>query len=148
MLSTRIARWSCLLCAALSAALPVPLPAQATVELPPRTILLFVAEWCAPCHAEVARLDEIAAAARPFRVLVVSLDEDRAAARMLREVDPDRRWRPGRAALAGARERLLANVPGLPYSVAVDADGRVCGDSRRGMDAGRTRALMRACRAP
>jgi thiol-disulfide isomerase/thioredoxin len=148
-LSTGIARWVWRLVAALAVALGCgPVAAQGTPDLPPRAILLFVANWCAPCHAEIARLDEIVVAARPFRVLVVSLDDDRGAARMLRGIDPDRRWRPDRTTLARVRGTLFADVSGLPYSVAVDADGRPCGDSRRGLDADRARALVRACFAP
>lgn len=149
-LSTGIARCGWRLAAALVATIPAPVSAQTVpdVMLPPSAILLFVAEWCAPCHAELARLDEIAAAARPFRVLVVSLDDRRGEARMLRGVDPARLWRPGAAELARVRRALFADVAGLPYSVAVDERGRMCGDSRRGLDAARTRALLRACAAP
>ena len=108
---------------------------------PPRTIILFVADWCAPCHAEVERLPEIVAAARPWRVLVAQGDaapDDR----LLARVPADRRWTPPDGA---ARRAFLSATAGLPYAVALDAAGRICADTRRGLDGARAALLVTAC---
>jgi thiol-disulfide isomerase/thioredoxin len=127
---------------ALLALVAAPAAGAAGPVYPPDSILLFVADWCAPCHAEVARLPELVEAARPARLLVVVTDDRD---RLTRAAPPEMRWRPDRALLARLRDDLFADNAGLPYSVAIGADGRPCADSRRGLDAARTRALLAAC---
>ena len=123
-----------------------PAAASDALRYPPDALLLFVASWCAPCHAELGRLPEINAAARPLRVLVVPYDEERGTAAMLRGVPPEQVWRPAPALRAQVREDLFGETAGLPFSLATDRTGRPCGSSRLGLDAERARALAAGCR--
>ncbi|TGX52663.1 hypothetical protein E5A73_13520 [Sphingomonas gei] len=122
------------------------LPAGAeTGRYPPGSVLLFVASWCAPCHAELARLPAIARGARPFRVLVVPFDDSPATRSMLDAVPEAQRWRPEREMQRQLARALRAETSGLPFSMAVDGDGRECGSARLGLDAARAEALVAGC---
>ena len=122
--------------------------AEAPTSFPANAVLLFVADWCAPCHGEVARLDEIAGAARPRRVLVIGMDAGASRGRLAASVPDPHRWRPDPEALRRLRAAVSAASAGLPYSVATDARGRACADSWLSLTAARTRALVAACGAP
>ncbi len=115
---------------------------------PPRTILLFVASWCAPCHAELGRLESIDRAAGPYRLRVVPFDTSRATLAMLARVPPGQRWSPDPARAAAVRADLFGASAALPYSVAIGGDGRPCASLRGGLDAGRAAALVARCGAP
>ena len=40
---------------------------------------------------------------------------------------------------------LLAETAGLPFSVAIDGEGRVCGSVRKGLDGATAQALVAGC---
>lgn len=113
---------------------------------PTRSILLFVASWCAPCHGELRQLPAIAGGAGAYRVLVVPVDRGRATDAMLRGVPIDQVWRPDVARMAEVRAELLAKTAGLPFSVAIGGDGRPCALHRGGMTAASARGMVEACR--
>lgn len=119
--------------------------AEPPPRYPPHVVLLLVAPWCAPCHGELARLDAVADAAAPRSVRVFSVDQGTRARAMVRDVPAARRWEPAADEWRRARADLMARTPGLPFSVATDARGRVCAASGGGLDAGRTRALVKRC---
>lgn len=109
---------------------------------PTNTVLLFVAGWCAPCHAELREMDALAAAAEPRRLLVVPADQTRSTAAMVRPLPAARVWRDPavlRALWSGA---LGA---GLPLTLATDGEGRVCGEHRRVLRPGDLAALAARC---
>jgi thiol-disulfide isomerase/thioredoxin len=117
-------------------------PASAgTGRYPPNSVLLFVASWCAPCHSELARLPAITRGAQPFRVLVVPYDDRPATLTMIEAVPAAQRWHPGRP----LTKELAAETSGLPFSMAVDRDGRACGTFRKGMDGASAQALVAQC---
>lgn len=113
---------------------------------PPDSVVLVVAPWCAPCHAELARLDGIAAAAAPRAVRVFLAEQGPRAEAMVRGVVPDRRWRPPGDAWRHARADLMARTPGLPFSIVTDGAGAICAQTGAGLDALRVRALIARCR--
>jgi thiol-disulfide isomerase/thioredoxin len=119
--------------------------AAETPAFPRDAVVLFVADWCAPCRGEVARLPEIAAAAAPRRVLVASADPPARAARLLRGVPAEQRWAPNPDTYRQVRRDLLDLYPGLPLSLVTDVAGRRCATGRLPLDAARTRALLAAC---
>ncbi|MDJ0278375.1 hypothetical protein QLH51_16380 [Sphingomonas sp. 2R-10] len=121
-------------------------PAMAAPRpLPPRAILLFVASWCAPCHGEIAQLPRLSEAARPYKVTVVPIDRGRATAAMLANVPAAQRWVPDAAQMAAIRAELLGGTAGLPFSVAIGVDGRVCGEHRGVLSPGKVEAMRRGC---
>jgi thiol-disulfide isomerase/thioredoxin len=115
---------------------------------PKNSVLLLVASWCAPCHAELAVLDDIARAAGPFEVRVMLVDDSRNSHRMVARVPPHRRWIPEPAVMTAARKDLLARTPGLPFAVAIGPDGRPCAAHRGGLNAARAKALVNRCDRP
>lgn len=115
------------------------------VRYPARSVLLFVASWCAPCHGELRQLPAIAAGAGAYRVLVVPIDRGRATDAMLRGVPAEQLWRPDAARMAEVRTELLAKTAGLPFSVAIGADGRPCALHRGGMTAVSARGMRTEC---
>lgn len=119
--------------------------APAEVHYPANSVLLLVAPWCAPCHAELARLDTIAAAARPRAVRVFMVDDGPRAAAMWRRVPDVYRWTPPAGEERRYRADAMARTVGLPFGMATDARGRVCATDGGGMDAARIRMLVQAC---
>lgn len=117
------------------------------VAYPADTVLLLVAPWCAPCHAELARLDTIAAAARPLAVRVLAVEDNPRARAMLARVPERQRWSPPEAEARRTRADALGRAGGLPFSLATDGAGRVCAGQGGGLDAARTAALVAKCRA-
>ena len=116
--------------------------AAPAAPLPPDTLVLAVASWCAPCRGELARLDEIVAAAGATEVRVLPIDRSAATAAMLRGIDPRRIWRS-----AAAADAVLAETGGLPFSVMTDNRGRRCAAHARPLDAAAVRAMRARCRA-
>jgi thiol-disulfide isomerase/thioredoxin len=114
-------------------------------HLPPNSVLLFVASWCVPCHSELARLPAIARGAQPFRVLVVPYDDRPSTLTMIQAVPAAQRWQPGREIGRRLAKELGAETGGLPFSMAVDRDGRSCGTFRKGMDGASAQALVAQC---
>jgi thiol-disulfide isomerase/thioredoxin len=100
-------------------------------EPPANAILLFVASWCAPCHAEVRALPDLARAAAPLRVLVVPIDRHRGTRRMIAAVPEQQLLRLEPSAAAALMRSVAGAAPGLPTSVALDGRGRRCGVVRR-----------------
>lgn len=107
---------------------------------PPRTLILFVASWCAPCRGELRQIDTIAAAASPLDVRVTPVDRSNATAAMLRDVLPMHIWRSARAVNAFAQQ-----TGGLPFSVMTDADGEPCATNDRALNAAAVQAMRRRC---
>ena len=114
---------------------------------PSDTLLMFVASWCAPCRAELSRIDEVIAAARPLRVLVVPLDRGRRTDDMLRPVPPAMVWHPGNADRARLQEQFFRDNAGLPFAAIVNADGTTCATNRTPLDGKRVIAMAAACAA-
>lgn len=112
---------------------------------PGNAILLFVASWCAPCHAEVRDLPALRRAAGPMRVLVVPVDATRQTRAMLARVPAEAivTLEPARA--KAWMRRLAGGAPGLPTSVAVDLHGTVCGVRREPLDAAAVATIRRGC---
>jgi len=119
---------------------------QARLGPPADTVLLFVAAWCAPCLAELARFEELEQAARPRRLLIVSLDES------ARGLELTRRF-SARQKLAGSeregwdllRRTTAGKGVGLPYAVMTDHAGAVCALRNRGLVDAELRAMASAC---
>ena len=120
-------------------------PGADAPRYPADSVLLLIAPWCAPCHAELARLDTIAAAARPRAVRVFMVEDGARAAAMWRRVPDAYRWTPPDGEVRRYRTDALARAAGLPFAIATDAQGRICATRDGGMDAARVVALIRAC---
>ncbi|KQN89813.1 hypothetical protein ASE95_16700 [Sphingomonas sp. Leaf231] len=130
------------------AAMTIAAPARAAdpaPHYPPDTVLLLVAPWCAPCHAELARLDAIAAAARPHAVRVFMVADGAGARAMWQRVPEAYRWTPPDGEARRYRADAMGRTPGLPFSIATDARGRVCATHGGGLDAPRAARLVAAC---
>ena len=113
---------------------------------PPRwpedAVLLFVAGWCAPCHAELREVEALSAAAAPRRLLVVPADGTRQTAAMVKPLPEARVWRDPAALRALWSGELGA---GLPMTLVTDAGARVCGEHRRVLRPGDLPALAARC---
>lgn len=128
----------------IAAVLAIASPARAdeAPRWPADAVLLFVAGWCAPCHAELREVEALAAAAEPRRLLVVPADQTRSTATMMKPLSAARVWRDPavlRALWSGA---LGA---GLPLTLVTDGEGRVCGEHRRVLRPGDVAALAARC---
>lgn len=120
----------------------VPPAAASTPAYPPHTLILFVASWCAPCHAELRQIDAIASAAAPVDVRVTPVDRSGGTAALLRDVPPTRIWRSAQAVSIFTRSNGA-----LPFSVMTDAKGRPCATHDRALDPASVIAMRRRCEA-
>lgn len=123
-------------------ALPV---AMAAGQVPSqRTIILFGANWCAPCVAELRELPDLSTAAAPDRLVIAWTD---GAARV-----PAALTAAGVEQLpqAKARELLLrygSGNAGLPLVVMTGKDGSRCAMQRRRLTSDGIAALRKDCDA-
>lgn len=113
---------------------------------PENALVLFVAPWCTPCYGELARLDDIAAAARPRQVRVLLVEDGVRGRAMIRNLEPSHRWEPPASEMRRIRANMWRRTAGLPYSVATDERGRICAEQKGGLDPARTRQLVERCR--
>jgi hypothetical protein len=118
--------------------------ADGDAPLPAGALLLFGANWCAPCLGELRSLPAWGAAMAPAPVLVAWTD--RAPPRLWRE------W-PVNARLLGLDEarallrRMESRTAGLPYVALVDAGGHICADLRGALSPARLAAMKARCAA-
>lgn len=135
-------RYALALLVALAALPTQAMPATKGAFAPPGALILFGANWCAPCRAELRTLPLLAAHAAPGSVILA--------------------WSDGAPELAGAS--LPANVAiadpaqlrwltqgaaglsaGLPFAVLADDNGAVCAVWRGGLNASRLARLKARC---
>ena len=114
-------------------------------ELPPDTLLLLVAPWCAPCWGELAQIDTLAKAALPLTLRVLAMEDGPRSRAMTADLPPHRQWIPSPADRAVVRRSIWANTPGLPFSVATDAKGRICARHGGGLTETRARSMITQC---
>jgi hypothetical protein len=112
---------------------------------PQRTLILLAAPWCAPCYREIAEIEQIAAASRPFDVRLFVIEDGERARAMARRVAPSRLWQPNTGQFSAARSQLLTNASGLPHAVAIDGEGQICTEYGGTIDAGRARRMVELC---
>ena len=80
------------------------------VDLPSDTLLVLVAPWCASCWGELARLDELAAAAAPLTIRVLVRDEGARARARIADLPAERRWAPAAKDRSAVRAALWART--------------------------------------
>jgi len=111
---------------------------------PPNALILFGANWCAPCLAELRDLPAWGTAMAPALVLIAWT-----------EGQPPMLWRqwPGNARLLAPGEAapLLGQIggktAGLPYVALLDAEGKLCAELRGKLNPARLEAMKARCRA-
>jgi thiol-disulfide isomerase/thioredoxin len=109
---------------------------------PAHTIILFGADWCAPCVVELRELPALARAAAPDRVVLAWTDR---AARLPAEAVG---LGVTQVPVASAREMLARygeRNAGLPLAVMVRGDGAACGRLRKGLSKDGIAALRKSC---
>lgn len=113
-------------------------------KFPPGSLILFGANWCAPCLEELRELPVFAQAVAPSRVILAWTDGK-----------PPQLWRewPANAEMApiadaiAAMEHLGGATAGLPYVMLLDGKGKLCADLRGKLTLERLEKLKTRCRA-
>jgi thiol-disulfide isomerase/thioredoxin len=127
------------------AAVLVCLPAWAFANVPaahPHTIILFGADWCAPCVAELSKLPSLADVAAPDHLVLAWTDH---LARL-----PDDAAHLGVTRIAPVKARALMvrfgkGNYGLPLVVMLRDDGTRCAMLRQSLSKEGIAALRRSC---
>lgn len=115
----------------------------AHAPLPSRALVLFGAQWCAPCRAELAQLVPIGdALGGEHRIVLAWLDRAPviASAPRATTVTP--------AQATAMAEPLLAQAHGLPFAVMTDDAGAVCALVRGPVHPADIAALRTRCAPP
>lgn len=138
-----MAVFSILCGAALYVAAPV--AAAVPVQWPRNALVMFVAEWCAPCIDEMRRVNELERAAAPRRLVVVSLDQQPQLLVIRRQLE-----RQDDRISAAAGWKLLGaladgDAAGLPVSVMVNEHGRICATHAAAVTAADVAAMLTSC---
>lgn len=113
--------------------------------MPSPAIILFYANWCAPCRVEIRSIDDLARAASPVPVIVVPWDAEARTRQALRNVAPAYL----RYATGGAYRlmvKLAGPSGGLPVAVALDTEGKPCNIRRQALEASTVKAFLNRCR--
>ena len=116
------------------------LPAAAPPAYPPRTLIVFVASWCAPCRVELRQIEAIATIAAPIEVRVTPVDRSSGTEAMLRDISAARVWRSARALNTFAQ-----NNGSLPFNLMTDTTGRPCATYDRALDPAAVLIMRRRC---
>ncbi len=118
---------------------------ESRVMGPPSALILFGANWCAPCLAELRILPDLAAGVAPEQIVLAWTD-----------AKPMTLWPswPGNAALMPRADaaRLAAEMgresAGLPFAAQLDGNGRLCSVWRGKVTRERIAALKARCKMP
>lgn len=109
---------------------------------PPSALILFGANWCAPCLAELRVLPELATSVAPGRIMLAWTD-----------AKPATLWSswPANADIMSRVDalRLMSELnqesAGLPFAALLDASGRICSVWRGKMTQERITILKGRC---
>jgi thiol-disulfide isomerase/thioredoxin len=112
---------------------------------PAKSVLLFVASWCRPCHQEIAQVQELAKSAQPVKVLVVPFDITPGTLRMIKKVPVQNIWLPSGEERESLKQEFFAETVGLPFSVMIDGTGKSCARINRSLTVQRLRQLIDQC---
>jgi thiol-disulfide isomerase/thioredoxin len=121
-------------------------PACATPpELPPSSVILIWAAWCAPCRTEIADFERLALAARPRNAIVWATDDDNRSRAMLVPI-PSAQLRFVPESLPVLYGSLGIQGPvALPLSLLTDAQGHICATIRGGATVSKIEQAKREC---
>ncbi len=120
-----------------------PAAASDDAKLPANALLLFGANWCAPCLEELRNLPALARAAAPSRIILAWTDG--APPRLWREWPANADVTPIADALQ-AMQRFGGSSAGLPYAVLLDGKGKPCAELRGKLTPDRLETLKAQCR--
>lgn len=107
----------------------------------------FWASWCAPCRHEMPDLQATAKrfAAKGLSVVGVAVDDPAPAQRFAREVGVSYPLLYGHKAADELLAACSAGLQGLPLSVVIGRDGKVCARHAGGLDQAGFAGLLASC---
>ena len=94
--------------------------------IPPNSLLMLWAAWCAPCRVEVVEFERLSAATKPRTTMVLAFDDAPSSRALLTSLPPEK-LRFTTETLPALYRRLGIGGPiALPVSLMTDAQGRIC----------------------
>ena len=117
----------------------------AGLAIPKPSIVMFWAAWCAPCRAEISAWPELQRAAGSLPIHIVTLDTPIERSHALLKALPVERVHHGQSSSLSMLAAWSDRASGLPFAVALDAQGRICASQNGGLTVVRVAAMRRSC---
>ena len=115
--------------------------------IPPNSLVMLWAAWCAPCRVEVVEFERLSAATKPRTTMVLAFDDAPSSRALLTSLPPEK-LRVTTETLPALYRRLGIGGPiALPVSLMTDAQGRICATIRGGATVARIALANERCAA-
>lgn len=113
-------------------------------------LLNFWASWCKPCRHEMPALEDIAKRYAPqgVRIVGVAVDDPTRAQKFAQKIGITYPLLYGKSAADDLLQACSAGEQGLPMSVVLNRQGKVCASHAGALDAQGFSSLLHSCMAP
>jgi len=116
-------------------------------QLPPSSMVMFWAAWCAPCRSEVSAFAQLSGSAAPRKTLILAVGENPQSRAILSAIPPDHVRYTQEPFPALFRRFGIRGPIALPFALMTDANGKICATISGGATVASVAVATRQCAA-